>query len=150
MHSVPKILVAARKEIRMRHLGYRTEKAYLDWIYRFFTFHGAIRQADLTEPDVATFLSFHAVNKQASASTQNQALCAIRFLYRHVLKRSLDPVGFIKAEKDTSLPEVFLKEEVTRILEKLKGEKWLMVSLMYGCGLSLNECLSLRIRDIDI
>jgi integrase len=67
-----------------------------------------------------------------------------------VLKRSLDPVGFIKAEKDTSLPEVFLKEEVTRILEKLKGEKWLMVSLMYGCGLSLNECLSLRIRDIDI
>jgi len=150
MLTKPKLLATVRKEIRSRGLSYRTEKAYLDWIYRYFSFHPMAHPEDLSEQDVATFLSFHAVNKQASASTQNQALSAIRFLYRNVLSRKLNPFRFIRAERETTLPEVFKREEVIRILDKLKGEKWMMVSLLYGCGLSLNECISLRIRDINL
>jgi integron integrase len=145
-----KILALSRKEIRAQHLSYRTEKAYLDWIYRFFSFHGKKEPVELNEQDISTFLSFHAVNKQVSASTQNQARYALQFLYRNVLKREVDRIKFIRVEPSVSLPEVLTQEEVRAILGRLKGEKWLMAALLYGCGLSLNECLSLRIRDIDM
>jgi integron integrase len=149
MLAVPKLLAKVRQEIRSKHLSYRTEKAYLDWIYRYFTFHDKKDPEQLNEKDITTFLSFHAVKKQVAASTQHQALYAILFLYRHVLKQSLRKIEFIKSQSKNYSPEILSRDEIKLILEKLKGEKWLMVSLLYGCGLSLNECLSLRIKDID-
>lgn len=95
-------------------------------------------------------MSYLAVNKHVSASTQNQALCAIVFLYRHVLNKDIGLLeGVIRAKKPKRLPVVFTKQEVKSILKFLYGDKWLMITLLYGAGLRLMECLRLRVKDID-
>ena len=148
--SESKLFVQVRKEIRSRKLSYRTEKAYLDWIYRYFVFNNKINPSEMNPQHLATFLSFLAVKKQVSSSTQNQAFHALMFLYRYVLQSPPGKIRYIKVRQSTYFPKVFTRDEVKLILGKLKGEKWLIASLLYGCGLSLNECLSLRIQDIDL
>jgi integron integrase len=102
------------------------------------------------EPEINTYLTHLAVKEKVSASTQNQALSALLFLYRHVLDREIGDLGeVIRARKPRHLPAVMTREEVKAVLANLAGDKWLMASLMYGAGLRLMECLRLRIQDID-
>lgn len=101
--------------------------------------------------DLQNFLSHLAVEKNVSASTQNQALNAIVFLYRHVLDKNIDgEISAVRARRSTRLPVVLTSEEVHEIFNSMSGVHWLMANLIYGCGLRLNECLALRIKDIEL
>ncbi|MEN3332735.1 MAG: hypothetical protein V7641_2100 [Blastocatellia bacterium] len=147
---MPKLLEQVRNEIRMRHYSIRTEEAYVRWIKEFILFHGKRHPAEMGEREVNNFLSHLAVNRNVAASTQNQALSAILFLYKDVLKQPLDWLdGLIHAKRPDKLPVVFTKAEVQAILSQLDAQLWLMASLLYGSGLRLMECLRLRIKDID-
>ena len=144
------ILEQVRNVIRLKHYSLRTEQTYMQWIKRFIFFNGNRQPSHMGEKEVSNFLTHLAVKGKVSASTQNQAFNAILFLYREVLKQEL---GWIKdvqrAKKSKHIPVVFTREEAKKIIERLEGTKWLMVSLLYGCGLRLMECLRLRVKDID-
>jgi integron integrase len=104
----------------------------------------------MAEPEINAFLTHLAVERKVSASTQNQALSALLFLYRHVLGRPIGDLGeVIRARKPTRLPVVMTRDEVKSVLDRLNGDKWLMASLLYGTGMRLMECLRLRVQDID-
>jgi len=146
----PKLLDQVRAAVRVRHLSYRTEQAYVDWIKRFILFHKKRHPNDMDETYIGEFLTFLAVKRNVAASTQNQALSAILFLYRHVLKKEVGWVDNVeRAKRPSRLPVVFTKDEAKAILVRIEGAKWLMVSLLYGSGLRLMECLRLRVKDID-
>lgn len=146
----PKLLDQVSAVIRCKHYSIRTEHAYIDWIKRFIFFHGKRHPAEMGEKEIADFLSYLAVKRKVAASTQNQALCAIVFLYRHVLQKELgDFDNLIRAKKPTKLPVVFTRDEVKKILTQLVGHNWLMGQLLYGAGLRLMECVRLRVKDID-
>lgn len=146
----PKLLDEVRSALRLRHYSPRTEEAYIYWIKQFIFFHQKQHPRELKENDIEQFLSHLAANKHVSASTQNQALCAIVFLYKHVIKIELDNFGnFIWAKKPKRLPVVFTREEASAVLKKLSGTNWLMAMMLYGAGLRLTECLQLRVKDID-
>jgi integron integrase len=146
----PKLLDQVRHACRVRHLSYRTEQAYVHWNKRFIFFNDKRHPKDLGEADVSRFLTHLAVEGKVSASTQNQALSAILFLYRHVLQRDLGWIENIeRAKKPARLPVVFTRKEVQAILARLEGTKWLITSLLYGAGLRVMECLRLRVKDID-
>ncbi len=133
-----------------RHYSPRTQKAYLYWIKYFILFHHKRHPAQMGAREVSEFLSFLAVQKNVAASTQNQALCAIVFLYKHVLKIELPEFEGIQwSKKPKKLPVVFSHEEAKAVLARLKGVQRLMASLLYGAGLRLTECLQLRVKDID-
>lgn len=147
----PKLLDQVRQAIRARHYSQRTEEAYVAWIKRFIFFHKVRHPQEMAEPEINAFLSHLAVKEQVSASTQNQALSALLFLYRHVLGREVVDLGqILRARKPSRLPVVMTREEVKAVLARLQGDKWLMASLMYGAGLRLMECLRLRVQDIDL
>jgi integron integrase len=146
----PRLLDRARQVIRAKHYSPSTERAYIQWIRRFILFHQKRHPAEMAEPEINAFLTYLAIKKNVSASTQNQALSALLFLYRHVLNLDIGDLGnVIRARKPKRLPVVMTREEVKAVLGHLKGDKWLMVSLMYGAGLRLMECLRLRVQDID-
>jgi integron integrase len=146
----PKLLDQVRHATRVRHLSYRTEQAYVYWIKRFILFHNKRHPSEMDETYVSEFLTFLAVKRHVAASTQNQALSAILFLYRDVLKQELGWVSNVeRAKKPERLPVVFSKQEVESILLRIEGTKWLMASLLYGSGLRLMECLRLRVKDVD-
>lgn len=146
----PKLLEQVREAIRSRHYSCRTEKAYVGWIRRFILFHGKRHPAEMAEAEINAFLSHLAVEKHVSASTQNQALSALLFLYRYVIGRDVGDLGdVIRARKPKRLPVVMTREEVRAVLNRLSGDKWLMANLMYGAGLRLTECLCLRVQDVD-
>ena len=146
----PKLLDQVRAAVRVRHLSYRTEQAYVDWIKRFILFHKKRHPNDMDETYIGEFLTFLAVKRNVAASTQNQALSAILFLYRHVLKKEVGWVDNVeRAKRPSRLPVVFTKDEAKAILVRIEGAKWLMVSLLYGSGLRLMECLRLRVKDIN-
>jgi integron integrase len=137
--------------LRVRHRSRRTEEAYVLWIRRFIVFHGTRHPRDLGAADVASFLSALAVRDQVSASTQNQALCAILFLYDHVLATPLGQVPEIaRAAVRPRLPVVLTREEVRALLRKMDGTPRLVARLLYGSGLRLLEALALRVKDIDV
>ncbi|HET6527619.1 MAG TPA: integron integrase [Balneolaceae bacterium] len=145
-----KLLTQLRTEIRRRNYSYRTEKAYSQWIVRFIKFHKLTHPRDLTEDDVVAFLNWLAVDRNVAASTQNQALCAIVFLYKHILKQPLQKLHNLQRAKESQhLPVVLSKDEAQKIINQLKGTKRLIISLLYGSGLRLSECLRLRVQDID-
>jgi len=132
------------------HYSPRTRDVYLSWLARFFAFHRGRRLCDLCERDINEFLTSLAVKEDVSASTQNQALAAILFLFRQVLGRPVEDLGnVIRAKKPKRLPIVMSKDEVRRLLFHLHGEKRLAARLMYGTGLRLAECMNLRVQDID-
>lgn len=146
----PKLLDQLREATRSRHYSRRTEVTYIHWIKRFIFFHNVRHPKDMAEPEINAFLTHLAVKEHVSASTQNQALCAIIFLYKYVLNRKIGDIGeVIRARKPVRLPVVMTKAEVKAILENLKDDKWIIAYLMYGAGLRLMECLRLRIQDLD-
>lgn len=146
----PKLLDVVRERIRLRHYSYRTETAYLGWIRRFIRFHGGKHPRELGGPEVERFLSHLAVERGVAATTQNQALAALLFLYREVLEVTLPWLdGVVRAKRPERVPVVLSRDEVRRVLGHLDGAQWLAASLMYGAGLRISECLRLRVKDID-
>ena len=136
--------------LRARHYSRRTEQAYCLWVRRFIRFHGVPHPADMAEPEINAFLTHLAVDEQVSASTQTQALCALLFLYRHVLGREVGQIGdLVRARTPRRLPVVLTQEEVKAVLDALQGDHRLKASLMYGAGLRLMECLRLRVLDLE-
>jgi len=139
-----------RDALRARHYSPRTEKAYCMWVERYVRFHQMRHPAEMGGPDINRFLTHLAVHSHVSASTQNQALAGLLFLYKHVLHRPVADLGqVVRAKKPARLPVVFTRDEVIDVLAELQGECRLMAALMYGSGLRLSECLNLRIQDID-
>lgn len=146
----PKLMDSLRESLRSRHYSRRTEQTYCHWVRRFILFHKVRHPAEMAEPEINTFLTHLAVKEKVRASTQNQALSALLFLYRHVIGREVGDLGkVIRARKSTHLPVVMTRDEVKAVLANLSDDKWLMASLMYGAGLRLMECLRLRVQDID-
>src|SRR5262245_24254377 len=130
--------------LQARHYSRRTKQAYRHWVTRFLHFHQGRHPVEMAEADINRFLTHLAVTEQVSASTQNQALAALLFLYRHVIGRNVGDLGeVIRARKPKRLPVVMTREEVKAVLANPTGEKRLMASLMYGAGLRLRECLRL-------
>ncbi len=120
------------------------------WVRRFVFFHNVRHPAEMAEPEINAFLTHLAVKERVSPSTQNQALSALLFLYRVVLKREIGELGdIIRARRAKRLPVVMTREEVRRVIAGLRGDKWIAAYLMYGAGLRLMECLRLRVQDID-
>ena len=146
----PRLIDRYRREMRVRHYSRRTEQTYTRWVKRFIYFHGVRHPEEMAEPEINAFLTHLAVEEKVSASTQNQALSALLFLYRHVIGIGVGDLGdVIRARKPKHLPVVLSREEVKAVLSNLFGDKWLMVSLIYGTGIRLMECLNLRVQDID-
>lgn len=146
----PKLMDRVREALRARHYSDRTEDAYCNWIRRFIRFHGLRHPAEMGEREINEFLTDLAVNGKVSASTQNQALSALLFLYRSVIGREIGALGeVVRARKGHHLPVVMTREEVREVLRELEGDAWLMASLLYGSGLRLSECLRLRVQDVD-
>ena len=146
----PKLLDQLRDALRSRHYSRRTEQAYCHWVKRFIYFHNVRHPMDMAEAEINAFLTHLAVKESVSASTQNQALSALLFLYRHAIRREIGDLGeVIRARKPTRLPVVITRDDVKSVLANLSGDKCLMASLMYGAGLRLMECLRLRAQDID-
>jgi integron integrase len=147
----PGLLDVVRATLRAKHYSPRTEDAYVGWVRRFVRFHNRKHPREMGEAEVASFLSSLAVDGQVAASTQNQALSALLFLYGEVLRVELDWLqGLVRARRPARLPVVLTQDEVRRLLEQLDGTVWLMASLMYGSGLRLLECVELRVKDLDL
>jgi len=143
------ILDQVRDVIRKKHYSIRTEQAYVVWIKRFVTFHKR-HPKDLAEKEISRFISHLATDRNVAASTQNQALNALVFLYKQVLHIELGDFGHMeRAKRPEKLPTVMSKAEVSRLLAQMSDPYKLMAKLMYGCGLRLMECLRLRVKDID-
>ncbi len=150
MAPAPTLLEEVRSRIRARHLSFRTEKTYLQWIRRFIRFHGQRHPREMGGPEVAAFLTSLAVDRRVAASTQNQALAAILFLFRAVLEVDLPWLeNLVHARRSHRLPVVLTRNEVQRVLSHLTGTDWLVASLLYGSGMRLNEGLQLRVKDLD-
>ena len=139
-----------REALRLRHRSIRTEKSYLQWLRSFYTFLNGKAPSAINSSDAKAFLSHLAVDREVSASTQNQAFSALLFLFRHILDRDLDEISeTVRAAGRRRLPVVLTKEQIKRICNHLDGVALLMARLIYGCGLRAQECVSLRIKDID-
>jgi integron integrase len=146
-----KLLQEVQYRIRARHMSYRTEKTYLHWIRRYIRYHKRKHPREMGGPEVEDFLTALAVKNRVSASTQNQALAAILFLYRDVLELNLPWLEHvIRAKRPQRLPIVLTREEVQQVLAQLSGTEWLIVSMLYGSGMRLGECLQLRVKDLDL
>ncbi len=147
----PRLLDRVRSAIRTRHYSRRTERAYVGWIRRFILFHDKRHPADMGGPEVTRFLTHLAVDEHVSASTQNQALSAVLFLYREVLRVELPWLDdVVRAKRPVHLPVVLTRDEVAAILAELHGVERIMASLLYGAGLRLLECCRLRVKDVEL
>jgi len=145
-----KLIDQVRHILRVSHYSYETEKTYIKWIRRFIFHHNKRHPREMGEQEISDFLTHLAVAEHVAASTQNQALNAIVFLYKHVLKKELGEFENIHwAKRSTHIPVVLTQDEVQKILNKLHGQAWLMVSILYGSGLRQIECLRLRVKDLD-
>ena len=146
----PTLLGRLREEVRKRHYSDRTEDAYADWVARFMRFNGSRDPREMGKEEIERFLSHLAVDRDVAASTQNQAFSALLFLYRDVLGIRLDWLdGIVRAKRPKLLPVVLTRDEVTDVLKHMSGVNLIAAMLMYGAGLRLLECLTLRIKDID-
>lgn len=146
----PKLLDQVRDKVRVKHYSIRTETQYIHWIKRFIFFNDKQHPRDLGAAEVEAFLTHLAVAGNVSASTQNQALSALLFLYREVLAIDLPWMDtMVRAKKPQRLPVVLSRSEVTRVLERMEGVYSLLGRLLYGTGMRLMECCRLRVKDID-
>ncbi len=144
------MLDRVREAIRTRHYSRKTEKAYVGWTKRFVLFHGKRHPAEMGKPEITQFLSDLATRGRVSASTQNQALSALLFLYREVLGMEVDWLSdLVRAKRPIRLPVVLSQSEVSAIFCQLHGVPWIMASLLYGAGLRLMETARLRAKDVD-
>jgi len=145
----PRLLDQVRDCLRRRHYSLRTEKVYVAWIRRFILFHGVRHPNVMGSEEVNSFLSHLARHEKVSASTQNQALSALLFLYRHILEAPLPWLDNLeRAKRPARLPTVLTVREVQDVIAEMSGVRCLMVSLLYGSGLRLQECLMLRVKDL--
>lgn len=139
-----------RSNIRMRGYSLSTEKTYLLWVRRFIYFTGNVHPATVPLSQVSAYLTYLAMQRQVSVNTQKTALNAIAFLFEKYLKRDMGDLGFRLASKQQTLPTVLSVEEVKSVLAKLEGRNRLILQLLYGSGLRVSECLSLRVQDVDL
>lgn len=145
-----KLLDRLRQEIRRRNYSYSTEKNYSRWVVRYIQFHDITHPKYLGEKEIVAYLNYLSNERNVSASTQNQALCAILFLYENILEKPVDKLnGLKRAKKPKRLPVVLSKREANGVINQLKGVERLVLSLIYGSGLRISEALRLRIRDLD-
>lgn len=148
--NTPRLLDRVREVLRRKHYSIRTEEAYLGWIKRFILFHDKRHPREMGLPEVDAFLTHLAVHQGVAASTQNQALSALLFLYAEVLQQPLDgPLQAVRAKQPSRLPTVLTRDEAARVLDALNGVHRLMGQLLYGSGLRLMECVRLRVKDLD-
>lgn len=146
----PRLLERVRVAIRARHYSRRTEEAYTFWIRKFILFHHKRHPSELGVPDVSAFLEWLATDRKVSASTQNQALSALLFMYREVLRIELGHIDQVpRARTPARVPVVLGAHELRLVLERLTGVPRLVATLLYGAGLRLQECLELRVKDLD-
>jgi integron integrase len=145
------LLQVARDKMRTRHMAYRTEQSYLLWMRKFISFHDRRHPRELGGPEVEQFLTYLAVERKVGPSTQNQALQALLFLYRHVLGMELPWLDNVtRATAGRRLPVVLTRAEVKAVLTNLDGTAWLAGNLLYGGGLRILECLRLRVKDLAL
>jgi integron integrase len=150
MDGKPRLLDRLREQIRVRHYSIRTETAYVTWVRNFIRYHGLRHPAEMGAAEVERFLSHLAVDRNVSASTQNQALAALLFLYKHVLAIDLPWLDdVIRAKRPERLPVVLSREETQRLLACFEGEMALVTGLLYGSGMRLMEAMRLRVKDVD-
>jgi integron integrase len=151
MPQAPGLLDEVRKAIRLRHYSFRTEKTYVDWIWRYVIFHGKRHPKLMGGEEVQRFLSHLAQDRNVSAATQNQALAALLFLYKRVLNVDLPWIAdVVRASRPQRLPTVLSQQDVQRVLANLQGVYWLIGVLLYGSGLRLTEALRLRTKDLEL
>ena len=146
----PRLLDEVRRRLRVKHYSLRTEEVYLGWIRRFILANGKRHPREMGAAEVESFLTALAVEGQVAASTQNQALSALLFLYRQVLEVELPWLENVtRAKRPRRLPTVLAKDETHALLAQLDGRAWLLASMLYGTGMRLMECLRLRVKDLD-
>ncbi len=145
-----KLLDQLRDAIRAKHYSYRTEQTYFDWCKRYILYHNKRHPAEMGVPEIQAFITHLATERNVAASTQNQALSAILFLYRNVLLKKIEfPTDVLRAKKPDRLPTVISKTEALTVIQRMNGIPKLMTQLLFGSGLRLMECLRLRIKDVD-
>jgi integron integrase len=148
--QAPRLLDRVRDAVRARHYSLRTEEAYVAWTRRYVLFHKKRHPQEMGEAEINAFLSDLAVRQRVSASTQNQALSALLFLYRRVLQKELGPLdNLVRARRSVRLPTVLTVAEVRSVVGHLQGTPRLIVLLLYGTGMRLLECLRLRVKDVE-
>ena len=144
------LLERVRNEIRIRHYSLRTEQSYIHWIRRFIFFHNKRHPNDMGEHEISAFLTDLAVNRKVAASTQNQALSAILFLYQKVLDRKLEWLDdVVRAKCPSHVPVIMTREETKQLLDEIPGINGLIARVLYGTGMRKMECLRLRVQDVD-
>ncbi|MCP4680893.1 MAG: integron integrase, partial [Desulfobacterales bacterium] len=145
----PKLMEQVRYTLRRHNYAIRTEQSYVGWIIRFINFHNMRHPKNMDAPEIEAFLN-HLVDQNVTASTQNQAFSALIFLYKRVLHKELQsPIKAMRAKGPERLPTVLTRAEVWRIIDTLSGPQHIIVSLLYGSGIRLMECLCLRVKDLD-
>lgn len=144
-----KILDQMSETLRSRHYSNRTEETYMDWVRRYILFHNKRHPLEMGAEEIRAFLIHLATERTVAASTQNQALSAILFLYREVLQKEIEPILLSSAKRPERLPTILSREEVIRIIDCMNGQNKLMAQILYGSGLRLMECLRLRVKDVD-
>ena len=150
VESRPKLLDEVRQAIQTLDYSPRISEAYVHWIRRYIVFHGKKHPSTLGAPDISAFLTWLAVERQVGASTQNQALSAVLFLYKAVLAIEIGAVpSVVRARTPERLPVVLSREEIAAILKQLTGTMRLIVMLLYGTGVRIEECVDLRVKDLD-
>src|SRR5262245_22332356 len=146
----PRLLDSVRDAVRRLHYSLRTEERYVHWIKRFIYFSARRHPSELGASEVTAFLNHLARERNVAASTQNQALSALLFLYREALGTPLPWLAELeRAQRPARLPTVLTMVEVRQLLDRMRGTRWLLASLLYGAGLRLRECLKLRVKDVD-
>jgi len=150
MQNKPKLLDQVREKLRVKHYSIRTEQAYVDWIKRFIFFHQKRHPETMGNREVSEFLSHLATHRNVAASTQNQALSALVFLYQEVIGKEIGWLDDLeRAKRPARLPVVLTQAEVRAVLAHLDGRHELMAKLLYGTGMRLMECARLRVKDVD-
>lgn len=145
-----KLVDQIRAQMRVKHYSIRTEQAYINWIRKYILYHNKRHPNEMGALEINQYLTHLANKKNVAVSTQNQALCAILFLYKEVLRIEIRDLGeIIKTKKPKRLPTVLTPEEVRLVMNQLSGIPWLMINLLYGAGLRQMECLRLRVHDVD-
>ncbi len=151
MMQKKKLLDIVRDKIRVKHYSLSTERTYLYWIKYYILFHNKKHPVQMAKAEIEQFLTYLAIDKKVSPTTQNQAFSAILFLYKEVLGVDMSEwnIQALRAQERKHIPVVLTREEVTKVISNLDGTYNLIVSMMYGCGLRMNEALNLRIKDMD-
>ncbi|MEW6718730.1 MAG: integron integrase [Chloroflexota bacterium] len=144
-----KLLDQMRDALRLKHYSYRTEESYLGWVRRYILFHNKRHPNEMGAPEIQAYLVHLATQRNLAASTQNQALSAILFLYREVLHKEIEPILISNAKRPERIPTVLTHTEALAVINQLSGVHKLMAQLLYGSGLRLMECVRLRVKDID-